>query len=414
MIRILTTPSGWRLGAVASVLLVAALGRPAVGDEGPLPNSKNQNLTATAKYSASTEYQGGNPDFVAAKAFDGLLATRWNADGGDKDGSWMAATWDAPVTINKVVIYERFSRVQAYSIQQLDDAGNWVDVYKAEGASFDSTVKSRTNGDLTLLVRPDKPLVTKGLKVTFDTVTEIPSIAEIEAWNKPNATLTGTVTDESGKPVQGATVSAGLDSAVTDASGKYTLTADEGTFNVVAGKFGTFRNRIARGITLAANSPASHDFVLIPTPPNLSLTATAVSSSDYQGGTDYNAAKANDGNLSTRWNSDGGDTDGAYLEMQWAQPQTFDKVVIREAIDRIRSYSLQTYDEANATYVDIPGASNVNVPSPASSANPIFTHIFATPISTTRLRLLVNHADSLPSIWELETSNLRWARSRAW
>jgi len=81
-------------------------------------------------------------------------------------------------------------------------------------------------------------------------------------------------------------------------------------------------------------------------------------------------------------------------------------VVIREAIDRIRNYSLQTYDETNANYVDIPGASNVDVPSPASSANPVFTHVLATPVTTKRLRLLINSADSLPSIWELETSNV--------
>src|SRR5262249_44858302 len=144
---------------------------------------------------------------------------------------------------------------------------------------------------------------------------------------------------------------------------------------------------------------------LIATPPNLSLTATAVSSSDWQGGTDYNAAKANDGNLATRWNSESGDIDGAYLEMQWAQPQTLNKVQIPEAIDRIRNYSLQSYDETNAKYVDIPGASNVDVPSPAPSGNPIFTHIFANPVTTKRLRLLVNHADEVPSIWELEASN---------
>jgi hypothetical protein len=91
--------------------------------------------------------------------------------------------------------------------------------------------------------------------------------------------------------------------------------------------------------------------------------------------------------------------------MQWAQPQTFNKVTIREAIDRIRTYSLQTYDETNAKYVDIPGASNVNVPSPAGSGNPIFTHIFPTAVTSKRLRLLVNHADDLPSVWELEVSN---------
>jgi hypothetical protein len=406
MQRFISATSGWRVGAVMSVLLVAALALPAVGDESPLPGSKNKNLTATAKYSASSEWQSdqGNVDFIAAKAFDGDLGSRWNSASGDDQGSWLAATWDTPVTINKVVMYERFGRVQAYTIQQLDANGKWVDAYKAQDATFDSTIKSGAAGsDLTFVVRLDKPIVSKGLKVVFDTVSTVPSIAELEAWNNPSGTVTGTVTDPAKKPIPGATITAGADSTVTDANGKYTLVTDAGKYNLTASKFGAFRNRVARAVDLPANGTATHDFVLNPLPPNLSLIATAVSSSDYQGGTDYNAAKANDGNPTTRWNSDSGDVDGAYLVMQWAQPQTFNKVTIREAIDRIRNYSLQTYDETKAAYVDIPGASNINVPT--SGPNPILTNAFASPITTKRLRLLINHADEVPSVWELEVSN---------
>src|SRR5437667_7402050 len=128
MSRFVATTFGWRAGALAGALLVAvALAGPASAA------SLNMNLTATAHYSASTEWQSAqnNPNFVAVKAFDGELATRWNSDSGDENGSWLAANWDAPVTINKVVMYERFSRVQGYTIQQLDATGKWVDVYKA-------------------------------------------------------------------------------------------------------------------------------------------------------------------------------------------------------------------------------------------------------------------------------------------
>jgi len=395
------------VGVVAGILLAAAFALPAAGDEGPQANSKNTNLTATAKYSASSEWEDGNPTYLASKAFDGDYTSRWNVASGDNDGSWLAATWDNPVTINKVVMYEDYDRLNGFRIQTLDSGGNWVDAYVAEDAGY-TAVKSTDpaqQANPVYKIRFAQPLQTKGLRALFTQTNNAPTIFEVEAWNNPSGSLTGTVTDPSGKPIQGATVSAGGDSAVSDASGKYTLSTDAGTYNVTAGKFGAYRDRIARSVALPANGAATHDFVLIPLPPNLSLTATAVSSSDYQGGTDYNAAKANDGNPATRWNSDGGDTDGAYLEMQWAQPQSFNKVTIREAIDRIRNYSLQTYDETNATYVDIPGASNVNVPSPAGSANPIFTHAFANPITTKRLRLLINHADDLPSVWEMEVSN---------
>jgi len=403
MKRFQAASAGWSTGVTVVALLIAALAQPAVGDESPLAGSKNRNLTATAKYSASTEWQSdqGNTDFIAAKAFDGDLGTRWNSYSGDKDGSWLAATWDAPVTVSKVVVYERFSRVQAYTIQQLDASGNWVDAYKAQDATFDSTITSRAGGNLTFVVRLDKPIVSKGLRVYFDTVSEVPSIAEVEAYNNPQGTVTGTVTDPGGNPIAGATVTAGSDSATTDASGKYSLITDAGTYNLIAVKTAAFRRRVARGVTLTSNGPVSHDFVLTPEPANLGLTATAVSSSDYQGGTDYNAAKANDGNLATRWNSDGGDTDGASLELQWAQPQTFNRVTIREAIDRIRNYTLQRYDDASASYVDLVTA---DIPK-GQSDNPTVVQLFGTPVTTKRLKLLINSADDLPSIWELEAAN---------
>ena len=404
MRRFVAATSGWRVGAIASVLLVAA----ALASSASAA-SLNTNLTATAQYSSSSDWESdqGNTTFVAAKAFDGDLTTRWNSYAGMAEGEWLAAKWNAPVTINKVVLRQAFDRIDGMRVQQFDTSKNdWVDAAVVEDATSAGLKKLDASGNATVTVRFPTPITTTGFRTVFTQVHSTSlSVWELEAWNKPAATLTGTVTDPSSKPIQGATVAAGDDQVVTDAAGKYTLITDEGKYNVVAGKFGSYRNRIARGLDLTASAPTTHDFVLIPTPPNLSLAATAVSSSDYQGGTDYNAAKANDGNLTTRWNSDAGDTDGAYLEMQWSQPQTFNKVQIREAIDRIRNYSLQTYDEANAKYVDIPGASNVNVPSPAGSGNPIFTNIFPTAVTSKRLRLLINHADDLPSVWELEVSN---------
>jgi hypothetical protein len=407
MRRFQAASAGWSAGVIGSLgLAVALLAGPAA--------AKNMNLTATAQYSSSSDWQSdqGNTTFVAAKAFDGDLTTRWNSYAGDGAGAWLAAKWNQPVTINKVVLREAFDRITGMRIQQWDTSKNdWADIPAGivEDANFAALKKLDAASNGTVTVRFATPITTTGIRQLYTEANSTSlSVFEVEAWNNPAATLTGTVTDISGKPIVGATISAGDDQTVSDASGKYTLITDVGKYNVTAGKFGAYRNRIARGLDLTAGTPTMHDFMLIATPPNLSLTATAVSSSDYSSGAtpqDYDAAKANDGNLSTRWNSDSGDTDGAYLEMQWKDPQTFDKVVIREAIDRIRNYSLQTYDETNAKYVDIPGASNVDVPSPQSSGNPILTNIFATPITTKRLRLLINHADDLPSVWELEVSN---------
>jgi hypothetical protein len=399
MKRFLAPASGWRGGVLVGALLAAiALAGPAA--------AKNTNLTATAKYSASTEWQHdqNNPNFVASKAFDGDLSTRWNSDSGDEGGSWLAATWDQPVTVNKVVMYERFSRVTAFSVQQLDSGGNWATVYEAHDAKYQAAIKNRSGGDLTFSIRLDKPFTSKGMRILFDEVTAVPSIAELEAWNNPAGTLTGTVKDPNGKPVEGATVRAGADATTTDNQGAFSLVTDAGKYNVTAGKTGAFRDRIARAVDIPANGAEKHDFVLLPLPTNLSLTATAVSSSNWEDGTDYDAPKAKDGSLATRWNSRADDANGSYLEMQWAQPQTFNKVTIREFDDRIRNYSLQSYNKSNDAYVDIPEAKNVKVLK--TSGDRTFTHIFSQPVTSERLRLLVNDTDSTSlSVYELEVAN---------
>jgi carboxypeptidase family protein/F5/8 type C domain-containing protein len=388
------TPSGWRGGALTGALLLAvALAGPAA--------AKNTNLTATAKYSASSEWESdqGNTTFVAGKAFDGDLTTRWNVASGDNDGSWIEADWDQPVTMNKVVVRQAFNRLAGFRVQTRDaGSSDWKDTYVAEDAGYASVVGGDPNNP-TYTVRLGSPVNTAGLRILFTQTTNPPSIFEVEAWNNPAGTVTGTVTDASGSPVSGATVRAGGDQATTDAQGKYSLVTDAGTYNVTAGKAGAYRDRIARGIEIPANGSVTHDFTLLPVPPNLSLTATAVSSSDYDD-TDYIASKANDGNLGTRWNSASGDIAGSWLEMQWPQAQTFNKVTVHEAIGRIRNYTLQSYDEAGAKYVDILTAN-----APPGTGDRTYSQFFTQPVTSKRLRILVNVADEVPSIYELEVAN---------
>jgi hypothetical protein len=392
---------GWRGGVALGALLLAALAGPA--------QAANTNLTATAKYSSSSDWESdqGNTTFVAAKAFDGDLTTRWNVASGDNDGSWLAAEWDAPVSINKVVVRQAFNRLAGFRVQQrAQGSTEWTDAFVAEDENY-AKVTSGDPANPTHTVRLAQPIQAAGLRILFTQTTNPPSIFEVEAYNNPSGTLTGTVTDSSSAPIEGAVVRAGGDSATTDAAGKYTLTTDVGTYNVTAGKVGVFRDRIARAVELTANGTATQDFVLLPLPPNLSRTATAVSSSDWEDGPDYNAAKANDGSMATRWNSRAGDADGSYLEMQWAQAQTFNKVTIREAIGRIRNYTLQRYDEANDAYVDI-----VSADTPPGTGDRTYSQLFAQPVTSKRLRVLVNTTDEVPSIYELEVANAPVANAK--
>jgi hypothetical protein len=366
--------------------------------------AQNQNLTATAKYSASSEWESdiGNTNFIAARAFDGNLSTRWNSYAGDSEGSWLAARWDQPVTVNKVVIREAFDRITGFRVQTFDAATNdWVDAVVAEDTAF-AAVKLGDPANPTFTLRFPKAVSTTGIRTLFtQTNTSSLSIFEVEAYGNPAGTLQGTVRDEQGNPVDNALVTAGIEGAFTGADGKYTLTADAGTYNVTAEKPGAFRRKLARNVVIAPDAAATLDFALVALPPNLARQATAASSSDWDDGTDYNAAKANDGSLATRWNARSDDQDGAWLEVGWSAPQTFTKVVIRESFDRIRDYSLQRWDEGSADWVDIAG----NVAVPTRGGNPVFSHVFAQPITSSKVRLLVNVADAVASIFELEVSN---------
>src|SRR5215210_3151852 len=118
----------------------------------------------------------GNTAFVAVKAFDGDYTTRWNSGAGDLDGSWLAADWDSPVTINKVVMYEAIGRINAFRVQRRDSASaEWQDVYVAEGDKY-TAIKGGTGDHPVYSLRLPQPIQTQALRLLFDSVTEVPSV----------------------------------------------------------------------------------------------------------------------------------------------------------------------------------------------------------------------------------------------
>src|SRR5262245_27332338 len=239
-------------------------------------------------------------------------------------------------------MYEAIDRIRAFRVQQFDTAKNdWADVLNVSGDLFTKLKGDTSPGIFTMRFQP--ALQTNGIRLVFDDVTTVPTVFEVEVFNIPAGTLQGTVRDDNGAPVGGAIVQAGSDSTFTDANGKYSLTTDAGTYNVTAGKPGAFRTKLVRSVTIGPGTPASLDFALVALPPNLALQAKAAASSEDDTG-NFNAVKANDGNLATRWLAGSGDQAGAFLELDWTSPQTFTKVVVREQADRIRNYTLQRWD----------------------------------------------------------------------
>jgi hypothetical protein len=383
-----------RAAAAALLLTLAFIGSAAA----------QGNIALNSKPFSSTDWEqdSGNKTYVASKAFDGDLQTRWNSDRGDENGSFLGTRWDTPQTITKIIVREAVfpnPRIESFRLQQFDAGKNdWVDVYTAEGATLDAIRTSSATGPVfTMRFKP--ALSTTGIRLFFDQVNTVPTIWEVEAYSNPFGTLQGTVRDEAGAAVAGAIVQAGSDSTFTDANGKYSLIVDAGTYNVTAGKPGAFRNKVVRSVTIGADTPASLDFALVALPPNLALKAKAAASSEESA--DLNAAKAIDGNLTTRWQAGAGDQAGASLELDWDSPQTFTKVTIRESADRIRNYTLQRWDATKNDWADMV----TNAAVPARGGNAVLSNVFAQPITSNKVRLMVVDASAEPSVFEMEVSN---------
>jgi hypothetical protein len=110
---------------------------------------------------------------------------------------------------------------------------------------------------------------------------------------------------------------------------------------------------------------------------NGNIAPCAIASASSVWSADYNAAKANDSNNLTRWNSAMGDAVGAWFALDFGTSTTYNKIVISEAIPRITGYSLQSWD----------GLSWQNIISDTAIGYQK-THTF-TPITSEKVRLVV-------------------------
>jgi len=137
----------------------------------------------------------------------------------------------------------------------------------------------------------------------------------------------------------------------------------------------------------------------VPLPPNLALRAKASASSCWESNSVYAAKRINDGLPDTRWNSEHGDLNGAWVQLQWPEPVEFNRIVIDECTDfglRVRKWRLEAGNDEMLVIArgDQLGREKV-------------VHL-EKPVRARRLRLVVESATETPTIWELEV--YRWAK----
>ena len=160
---------------------------------------------------------------------------------------------------------------------------------------------------------------------------------------------------------------------------------------------------LAAQVTVAAEGgqgrPAKVDVrVHAPRPENLARNAKARASSIWSAG--YEPEKAIDGDGATRWNSRQGDTQGAWIELEWEKPIAIDRAVIDECTDwgeRIQAWRLEAGD---ADLKEIARGQ------PMGREHAVD---FPKTIEARRLRLVIEKSSETPTIWEIEVQRTRQA-----
>jgi hypothetical protein len=162
-------------------------------------------------------------------------------------------------------------------------------------------------------------------------------------------TVSGTVTDDSGIAVSGATVKINDLVATTGTSGAYSIGGvPTGSQSVTASKSGYVTQTKTAAVYDSKTTVVDFALVAGATYDNLALVGVA-SASDYKSG--YEPAKAIDGDTSTRWSSNGKDT--RWLKVDLGMVASVDKVVIAWYGDYYaRSYKVQVSTD-NSTWVDV-------------------------------------------------------------
>ncbi|MBM9507646.1 carboxypeptidase regulatory-like domain-containing protein [Actinacidiphila acididurans] len=139
-------------------------------------------------------------------------------------------------------------------------AGTYPNSYPYAAASGINDVTTGSNGSCT-------PSYLCNGTTGYDGPTGLGTPDGVEAFRTgPHGVLAGTVTDAStGKPVQGATVTAGTDTAKTDATGTYTLPVPAGTYDVSVAAFG-YTTATATGVDVGDGATVTKSFALTPVP----------------------------------------------------------------------------------------------------------------------------------------------------
>jgi len=126
---------------------------------------------------------------------------------------------------------------------------------------------------------------------------------------------------------------------------------------------------------------------------NLALGKTIRASTVEVRETGYEAAKANDGDDTSRWNAHADSATNQWLEIDFGSATTFNNLIIQESYDRIQSYAIQYWN----------GSSWVSCDSGTSIGSSKIVQFDA--VTGSKVRLFIHVASMCPTINEFKVYN---------
>lgn len=144
-----------------------------VTDAAPTPTNVARQAGVTVTQSSQATGQGGtNAIDGIAKGYPGYDANEWSTNRG-KAGSWIKLTWDNPVTLSKVVLYDR---------PNTDDRITGGTLVFSDGTSV-AVTSLTNNGTATTFTFTERTVTSVQLNITsVSSATHNVGLAEFEAW----------------------------------------------------------------------------------------------------------------------------------------------------------------------------------------------------------------------------------------
>lgn len=320
---------------------------PASGSIGVDFSLTSDNIAPFATATSSTSI----PGYEAGLGNDDDWDSRYSKTPGDAN-PWYQLEWPSPVTINRVKVHQLADPGGAFGMRFLE-----VQVW--DGASWQ--VAGRIDG-----LKPPVPAIvdmpfgvttTNGIRLLG-----IETFWEVEVFTAPNI-VTGSI----------GTVRGLEDGSAVQITGAITAIFPELGCGYIEALDRSAGLRI---------EPLSKLGYIVNAGPNLAPAGTAIAESEIGG---YEASKANDGSLATRWSAQVRDQ---YYEIGWASPQTFNSVTIHN-LDESWNYTtpvIQVWNSNTSQWDDVATG--------YLTSSKLFT--FPT-VTTDRIRVL-----HLTTIYELE------------